>query len=153
MRTSRTTTKKRSTINNISYLEKLFKSRLMLLIVLCVTAIAQSVHAAMVIKHLTFIEGAGFGWFHSGVLAVCLETYIIVFSIQHKKALAIMYLIFGLIINGAMAYIHLGPTLMAVSYFVITSVFPLSTYFTAEVLGEKKKPRPRKTRSNGSKKR
>lgn len=37
-----------------------------------------------------------------------------------------------------MSYIHWGLTFNSAAYFIITSIFPLSTYFTAEVLGEKR---------------
>lgn len=123
--------------NNQSILEKFFKSRNMIISILVVTSLLQSVHTAMVIKHLTFIPDGYFSWIHSAALAVCVELYIVIFSVRNNQYLAKLYLYFAILINIGMAYIANGITFQGFFYALITAIFPLSVYYTALELGKK----------------
>lgn len=123
--------------NNQSSLEKFFKSRNMIISILVVTSLLQAVHTAMVIKHLTFIPDGYFSWFHSAALAVCVELYIVIFSVRNNDHLAKLYLYFAILINIGMAYIANGITFQGFFYALITAIFPLSVYYTAIELGKK----------------
>lgn len=123
--------------NNQSNLEKFFKSRNMIISILVTTSLLQSVHTALVIKHLTFIEDSFWGWAHSLLLAICVELYIVVFSIRSNHKLAVMYLWFAILINIGMSYIQHDLSFSFFFYALITTIFPLSVYYTALELAKK----------------
>jgi len=123
--------------NNQSSLEKLLKSRNAITGVLTATSLLQAVHTAKVIVELSFIGQGTWGWIHSILLSICVELYIVIFSIRNQKNLAMMYLIFGIMINLGMAYIAHGFSFQFFFYSLITTVFPLSVYYTSEELGKK----------------
>lgn len=123
--------------NNQSSLEKFFKSRNMIISILVATSLLQAVHTALVIKHLTFIESQLWGWAHSLLLAVCIELYIVVFSIRSNHKLAVMYLWFAVLINIGMSYIQHDFSFSFFFYALITTIFPLSVYYTAGELAKK----------------
>jgi len=123
--------------NNQSSLEKFFKSRNMIISVLVATSLLQAVHTAKVIVELSFIGTGLWSWVHSILLSICIELYIVVFSIRNQKSLAVMYLIFGIMINIGMAYIAHDFSFKFFFYALITTVFPLSVYYTADELSKK----------------
>ena len=123
--------------NNQSSLEKFFKSRNMIISILVTTSLLQSVHTALVIKRLTFIEDSFWGWAHSLLLAICVELYIVVFSIRSNHKLAVMYLWFAILINIGMSYIQHDLSFSFFFYALITTIFPLSVYYTALELAKK----------------
>lgn len=117
--------------NNQSSLEKFFKSRNMIITILVATSLLQAVHTAMVIAELTFIENTWWAWIHSSLLALCVELYIVIFSIRSNHKLALMYLWFAIFINIGMSYIKHDFSFTFFFYALITTVFPLSVYYTA----------------------
>jgi hypothetical protein len=123
--------------NNQSNLEKFFKSRNMIISILVSTSLLQAVHTALVIRHLTFIENSFWGWAHSLLLAICVELYIVVFSIRSNHKLAVMYLWFAVLINIGMSYIQHDLSFSFLFYALITTIFPLSVYYTALELAKK----------------
>lgn len=123
--------------NNQSGLEKYFKSRNMIITILVVTSLLQAVHTAMVINYLTFIPKGAFSWVHSAALAICVELYIVIFSVRNNEYLAKLYLYFAILINIGMAYIANGISFQGFFYALITAIFPLSVYYTALELGKK----------------
>jgi len=123
--------------NNQSNLEKFFKSRNMIISILVSTSLLQAVHTALVIKHLTFIEDSFWGWAHSMLLAICVELYIVVFSIRSNHKLAVMYLGFTILINIGMSYIQHDLSFSFFFYALITTIFPISVYYTALELSKK----------------
>lgn len=123
--------------NNQSSLEKFFKSRNMIITILVATSLLQAVHTAMVINHLTFIPEGFFSWVHSVLLSICIELYIVIFSIRSNEFLARLYLIFSILINIGMAYIAHEITFSGFFYALITAIFPLSVYYTAIELSKK----------------
>lgn len=135
--------------NTQTGLEKFLKSRDMIISVMVLTSIAQAVHTAIVIKHLTFIPEGMFAWVHSSVLAVAVETYVVVFSIRLRHGLAVMYMFFGIMVNYLMAIMHWGDDPNWLMYFLISSIFPISVFFTAKELGARRSKKPN-TNSNNS---
>lgn len=123
--------------NNQSSLEKFFKSRNMIISILVLTSVLQAVHTAMVIANLSFIESGLWNWTHSSLLALCVELYIVVFSIRGNHKLAVMYLIFAILINVGMSYIKHDLSFSFFFYSLITTVFPVSVYYTALELAKK----------------
>lgn len=123
--------------NNQSNLEKFLKSRSMIITLLVATSLLQAVHTALVIKKLTFIEDNFWAWFHSSLLSICVELYIVVFSIRSQKNLALMYLWFAILVNLGMSYIAHEFSFSFFFYAVITTVFPLSVYYTADELSKR----------------
>lgn len=123
--------------NNQSNLEKFFKSRNMIISILVVTSLLQAIHTALVIKHLTFIENNTWAWVHSLLLSVCVELYIVIFSIRANHYLAKLYLLFAILINIGMAYIAHDFSFSFFFYALITTIFPLSVYYTALELAKK----------------
>ena len=123
--------------NNQSNLEKFFKSRNMIISILVVTSLLQAIHTALVIKHLTFIENNTWAWVHSLLLSVCVELYIVIFSIRANHYLARLYLWFAILINIGMAYIAHDFSFSFFFYALITTIFPLSVYYTALELSKK----------------
>lgn len=123
--------------NNQSSLEKFFKSRNMIISILVATSLLQAVHTALVIKYLTFIEDPFWGWAHSLLLAICVELYIVIFSIRSNDRLALMYLWFAILINIGMSYIQHDFSFQFVFYALITTIFPLSVYYTALELAKR----------------
>lgn len=123
--------------NNQSSLEKLFKSRNMIITILVATSLLQAVHTALVIKYLTFIKDDTWAWVHSLLLAICVELYIVIFSIRSNHYLARLYLLFAILINIGMAYISHGFSFNFFFYALITTIFPLSVYYTALELAKK----------------
>jgi hypothetical protein len=123
--------------NNQSSLEKLFKSRNAIIGLLTATSLLQSLHTTLVIRHLTFIKDDFWAWAHSFLLSLCVELYIIVFSIRSNHNLAILYLGFTILINIGMAYIAHGFSFNFFFYALITTIFPLSVYYTALELAKK----------------
>lgn len=134
--------------NNQSSVEKFFKSRNMIITILVATSLLQAVHTAMVIAELTFIEDTWWAWIHSSLLAICVELYIVIFSIRSNDRLALMYLWFAILINIGMSYIKHDFSFPFFFYALITTVFPLSVYYTALELAKKiQEPRPAKETS------
>lgn len=123
--------------NNQSNLEKFFKSRSMIISILVATSLLQAVHTSLVIKHLTFIENNTWAWIHSLLLSICVELYIVIFSIRSNHYLAKLYLWFAILINIGMAYIAHGFSFNFFFYALITTIFPLSVYYTALELAKK----------------
>lgn len=123
--------------NNQSRLEKFFKSRNMIIAILVATSLLQAVHTAMVIANLTFIGNGFWAWLHSSLLAICVELYIVVFSIRNNAKLALMYLWFAVLINIGMSYIHHDLSFQFFFYALITTIFPISVYYTADELSKK----------------
>ena len=123
--------------NNQSSIEKFFKSRSMIISILVATSLLQAVHTALVIKHLTFIENTTWAWFHSLLLSICVELYIVIFSIRANHYLARLYLWFAILINIGMAYIAHDFSFSFFFYALITTIFPLSVYYTALELAKK----------------
>lgn len=123
--------------SNQSGVEKFFKSRNMIISILVATSLLQAVHTALVIKYLTFIESDFWGWLHSMLLAVCVELYIVVFSIRANHRLAVMYLWFAILINIGMSYIQHQVSFQFFFYALITTIFPVSVYYTALELAKR----------------
>lgn len=123
--------------NNQSSIEKFFKSRNMIITILVATSLLQAVHTAMVINYLTFIPEGFFSWVHSVLLSICIELYIVIFSIRSNEFLARLYLIFSILINIGMSYIAHEITFSGFFYALITAIFPLSVYYTAVELSRK----------------
>ena len=123
--------------NNQSSLEKFFKSRNAIIVLLTATSLLQSLHTTLVIKHLTFIKDDFWAWTHSFLLSLCVELYIVVFSIRGNGKLANLYLWFTVLINLGMSYVAHGLSFNFAFYSLITSVFPLSVYYTADELAKK----------------
>ena len=123
--------------NNQSSLEKFFKSRNIIIAILVATSLLQACHTGLVIKYLTFIEDPFWGWAHSLLLAICVELYIVIFSIRSNHRLAVMYLWFAILINIGMSYIQHGISFPFFFYALITTIFPLSVYYTALELAKK----------------
>ena len=123
--------------NNQSSLEKFFKSRNMIISILVATSLLQAVHTAMVIANLTFIGDGMWAWIHRSLLAICVELYIVVFSIRGNHKLAILYLWFAILINIGMSYIQHDVSFKFLFYAIITTIFPLSVYYTALELAKK----------------
>ena len=123
--------------SNQSNLERFFKSRNMIITILTATSLLQAVHTAMVIANLTFIGDGFWAWLHSALLAICVELYIVVFSIRGNHRLAVMYLWFAILINIGMSYIQHDFSFRFLFYSLITTIFPLSVYYTALELAEK----------------
>jgi len=123
--------------NNQSNIEKFFKSRNMIISILVATSLLQAVHTAMVIANLTFIGEGFWAWLHSSLLAICVELYIVVFSIRSNHKLAMMYLWFAIFINIGMSYIQHDISFSFVFYALITTIFPISVYYTALELAKK----------------
>jgi hypothetical protein len=123
--------------NNQTDLEKFFKSRNMIITILTATSLLQAVHTAMVIANLTFIGDGFWAWLHSALLAICVELYIVIFSIRGNHKLAVMYLWFAIFINIGMSYIQHDLSFRFFFYALITTIFPLSVYYTALELAKK----------------
>lgn len=123
--------------NNQSSAEKFFKSRNMIITILVATSLLQAVHTAMVIAELTFIENTWWAWIHSSLLAICVELYIVIFSIRSNERLANMYLWFAILINIGMSYIKHDLSFPFFFYALITTIFPLSVYYTAIELSKR----------------
>lgn len=123
--------------SNQSSLEKFFKSRNIIISILVATSLLQSIHTALVIKYLTFIENNTWAWVHSLLLSICVELYIVIFSIRANHYLARLYLWFAVLINVGMSYIQHGFSFSFFFYALITSIFPLSVYYTALELAKK----------------
>ena len=129
--------------NNQSSLEKFFKSRNMIITLLVATSLLQSLHTTLVIKHLTFIKNDFWGWAHSFLLSLCVELYIVVFSIRSNHKLAKLYLWFAILINLGMAYVAHGLSFNFFFYCIITAVFPVSVYYTSSEMTKKQsEPKP-----------
>jgi hypothetical protein len=123
--------------SNQSSLEKFLKSRNVIISILVVTSLLQAIHTGLVIKYLTFIEDPFWAWVHSILLAVCVELYIVIFSIRSNHRLAVMYLWFAILINIGMSYIAHDFSFQFFFYALITTIFPLSVYYTALELAKK----------------
>jgi hypothetical protein len=123
--------------SNQSSLEKFLKSRNVIISILVVTSLLQAIHTGLVIKYLTFIEDPFWAWMHSILLAVCVELYIVIFSIRSNHRLAVMYLWFAILINIGMSYIAHDFSFQFFFYALITTIFPLSVYYTALELAKK----------------
>lgn len=109
----------------------------MIITILVATSLLQAVHTALVIKYLTFISDDIWAWVHSLLLAVCVELYIVIFSIRSNHRLAQLYLWFAILINVGMSYIQHQFSFSFFFYALITTIFPLSVYYTALELAKK----------------
>lgn len=148
------TASKKSSLNTQTELEKLLKSRRIMIILLVIVSLLQTPHTAYVIKKLSFIAQVETGWAHSIALALCIEMFIIIFSIQNRKFLAITYLIYALGINLVMSVFHHSENMTyLIVYFCITAVLPMSTYYISEILGHKSKKKPTTQKKRSYKKR